>query len=49
VKLIQVEGGRLVLEVEAHDGIDLVSKGTHERFVIDRARFSEKVQRKFHP
>jgi fluoroacetyl-CoA thioesterase len=48
VKLMTVEGRRLVFEVAAHDGVDLISKGTHERFVIDRARFSEKVRRKAH-
>lgn len=46
LKLTQVHGRRLVFDVEAHDGVDLVGKGTHERFVIDRKRFSEKVGRK---
>jgi fluoroacetyl-CoA thioesterase len=46
VKLTQVEGRRLVFEVEAHDGVDLISKGTHERFIIDRTRFAERVSRK---
>lgn len=49
VKLTQVEGRRLVFEVEAHDGIDLISKGTHERFIIDRTRFTERVRRKKTP
>ena len=44
VKLTQVDGRRLVFEVEASDGVDVISKGTHERFVINRARFSEKVK-----
>jgi len=46
VKLIQVDGRRLVFEVEANDGVDVISKGTHERFVINRARFTEKVKQK---
>ena len=46
VKLTQVDGRRLVFEVEASDGVDVISKGTHERFVINRARFSEKVKQK---
>jgi len=46
VKLTQVDGRRLVFEVEANDGVDVISKGTHERFVINRARFSEKVKQK---
>ena len=46
VKLTQVDGRRLVFEVEASDGVDVISKGIHERFVINRARFSEKVMQK---
>ena len=46
VKLTQVDGRRLVFEVEASDGVDVISKGTHERFVINRTRFSEKVKQK---
>jgi fluoroacetyl-CoA thioesterase len=46
VRLVRVEGRRLLFEVEAHDGVELVSKGTHQRFVIDRARFSEKAKKK---
>lgn len=43
VELIAVEGKKLVFKVQAHDGVDLISKGLHERFVINRERFSEKV------
>jgi fluoroacetyl-CoA thioesterase len=46
VRLVQVDGRRLVFDVEAHDGIDLIGKGRHERFVIDRERFSAKTARK---
>lgn len=46
VKLTQAEGRRLLFDVEAHDGVDVIGKGTHERFIIDRMRFSEKVHRK---
>jgi fluoroacetyl-CoA thioesterase len=46
VRLVRVEGRRLVFDVEAHDGVELVSSGTHERFVIDGARFAEKAKRK---
>jgi fluoroacetyl-CoA thioesterase len=45
-RLIGVEGRRLTFEVEAHDERELIGKGTHERFVIDKARFSEKARRK---
>jgi len=46
VKLTQVDGRRLVFEVEANDGVDVISKGTHERFIINKAKFSEKVKEK---
>ena len=43
VTLIEIDGRRLLFAVEAHDGVDLIAKGRHERFVIDRGRFDEKV------
>jgi fluoroacetyl-CoA thioesterase len=43
VRLTEVEGRKLVFEVEARDGVDLISRGTHERFVIDTERFTRKV------
>ena len=43
VKLVSVEGKRLAFEVEAHDDLELISKGTHQRYVIDRRRFSDKA------
>ena len=46
VKLLEVTGRRLLFAVEAHDGIDTIAQGTHERFVIDKAKFADKVQRK---
>jgi fluoroacetyl-CoA thioesterase len=45
-RLLQVDGRRLVFEVEAHDSVELIGKGTHERFVIDKARFSRKAGQK---
>lgn len=46
VELVAVEGRRLRFAVEAHDGVDVISRGTHERFVIDKARFEDRVGRK---
>ena len=43
VELIAVEGRKLTFSVSAHDGVDIISRGTHERFVIDKARFDKKV------
>ena len=46
VELIEVDGRRLVFQVEAHDGVELISRGRHERFVINKKKFDEKVGRK---
>ncbi len=46
VELIAIEGKRLTFIVEAHDGHDLISKGRHERFVIDKEKFDARVQTK---
>ncbi len=43
VELLSVEGRKLVFAVEAHDGIDLISKGRHERFVINKEKFDAKL------
>jgi fluoroacetyl-CoA thioesterase len=43
VELIAVEGRKLVFAVEAHDGVDLISRGRHERFVINREKFDAKL------
>lgn len=43
VELIAVEGKKLTFLVEAHDGVDLISKGCHERFVINKKKFDERV------
>ena len=46
VKLIEVDGRRLLFEVEASDGVDIICRGTHERFIINAARFKEKARTK---
>ena len=46
VKLLQVDGRRLLFEIEARDEVEVIGKGTHERFVIDKKRFDEKMGRK---
>lgn len=45
-RLVEVAGRKLVFEVEADDGVDIISRGRHERYVIDSERFTEKVRRK---
>jgi fluoroacetyl-CoA thioesterase len=46
VRLEEVEGRKLLFSIVADDGIDKISEGTHERFVIDAAKFNEKVAEK---
>lgn len=43
VELVEVDGKRLVFQVEAHDGVDVISRGTHERVVINKERFDARV------
>lgn len=46
IELIAVEGRKLIFTVDAHDGVDLISKGRHERYVINREKFDAKVSAK---
>jgi len=46
VELVAVEGRKLTFAVEAHDGVDLISKGQHERYVINKEKFDAKVGEK---
>ena len=43
VELVEVEGRKLVFAVEAHDGVDLISRGRHERFIINKEKFDAKL------
>jgi fluoroacetyl-CoA thioesterase len=45
-ELLEVDGRRLRFKVEAWDEVDKISEGEHERFIIDRNRFDEKVEKK---
>ena len=46
VELLAVEGRKLTFAVEAHDGVEVIARGRHERFVVDRARFDAKMAAK---
>jgi fluoroacetyl-CoA thioesterase len=46
VKLEEVEGRKLVFSIVAEDGIDKISEGTHDRFIIDAAKFNAKMAAK---
>lgn len=45
-ELIEIDGRRLVIKVSAHDERGLIGEGTHERFIIDTARFLAKTNDK---
>lgn len=45
-RLIGVDGRELTFEVEADDGIDPISRGTHTRAVIDAERFTNRTRQK---
>ena len=45
-RLSALEGRKLTFEIEADDGIDRITKGTHQRFIIDNERFNQSVAEK---
>jgi fluoroacetyl-CoA thioesterase len=45
-EVTEVEGRRIRFHASAHDGLDLISEGTHERTVIDTERFLQRLERK---
>ena len=38
-----VEGRKITFAIEASDGVGIIGKGTHERFVINNEKFMAKV------
>lgn len=45
-ELVDIDRRRLVFSVKASDECGLIGEGTHERFVIDTAKFTAKVEGK---
>ena len=45
-ELVSIEGRRLLFKVSAHDGVDLIGEGLHERALIDLAKFEARVAAK---
>lgn len=45
-EVIEVEGRRVRFRVEAWDDVERICEGVHERFIIDPARFADKLARK---
>lgn len=48
VRLVQLEGRRLIFEFEVHDEVELISRGSHERVIIIKERFDAKIKEKTH-
>jgi len=42
-KLIEVDGRRMVFEVEARDDVEVVATGVHERFIVKTEKFTNKA------
>ena len=45
-KLVEVDGRRLVFDVQAFDEAGLIGQGTHERFIIESEKFFAKARKK---
>jgi fluoroacetyl-CoA thioesterase len=46
VEVAEVQGRKITFKVSAHDGIDLIGEGRHERIVVTWDRFNAKVAEK---
>lgn len=46
VTLTEVKGKKLSFAIEAFDGIDKISEGTHDRFIITAEKFNRAVESK---
>jgi fluoroacetyl-CoA thioesterase len=42
-----VDGRRIAFTVQARDGSELVGRGTHERVLLDLARFTERLHARY--
>ena len=45
-RLEKIEGRKLTFQIEADDGVERISEGTHERCVIDFAQFNANAVQK---
>lgn len=46
VRCLEVDGKRTFWEIEARDEVEVIGKGTHERFTVNNERFSARVAAK---
>lgn len=45
-ELIEIDGRRLIFEVSATDGKDIIGRGRHERFLVTNEKFQKKADAK---
>ena len=45
-ELRQVQGRKLTFYLEGHDGVEIIARGGHERFIINAAQFRQKAKDK---
>lgn len=46
VRCLEVEGKRTLWEIEARDEVEIIGRGTHERFTVNGDKFSARVAAK---
>ncbi|MFZ5595705.1 MAG: thioesterase family protein [Bacillota bacterium] len=45
-ELVEIEGRRLLFRVEARDGVEVVGRGTHERYIVPLEKFLSRAEQK---
>ena len=45
-KVVEIEGPRVIFEVEVHDALDKVGQSRHTRFVVETARQKSRLEKK---
>jgi predicted thioesterase len=46
VKISEVDGRRIILDAEVRDAVEVVGRGQHQRYVIDVARRTRRIEEK---
>ncbi len=46
VKCLEVDGKRTLWEIEARDEVEVIGRGTHERFTVNNVKFTARVAAK---
>ena len=44
--ITKIDGRKITFSVKAYDGIDEIGSGTHERFIVNKAKFQSKADGK---